>query len=345
MRQIVIPRHGPPEVMEVRTSPDPTPGPGEVRVRVEAAGVNFADILARMGLYPDAPALPAVVGFEAAGRIDAVGEGVAPGRVGEPVVALAAAGAYSDVLCVPEDRAVGRPEEMSAVEGAAMPVVYLTAHVALRVMGSLKAGERVLVHNAGGGVGLAALDLCRLHGATAYGTASPWKHDTLRERGAEACIDYRSRDFEEAIEELTGGDGVHVALDPLGGDSWKKSYRCLAPTGRLVIFGMSGTAPGRERRWRDVLRALVRIPWLTLNPMRLMRDSRAVIGVNLQRIRGRPAEARRWSQELFERWAAGELRPRVDRTFPFSEAAAAHAYIQDRENLGKVVLVPDGVEG
>lgn len=341
MRQIVIPSHGPPEVLEVRTSADPAPEPGQVRVRVEAAGVNFADVLARMGLYPDAPPLPAVVGFEAAGRIDAVGEGVSSDRVGEPVIALAGSGAYADVLCLPEERVFRRPDGMSAVEGAAMPVAYLTAHVALRVMGSLKAGERVLVQNAGGGVGLAALDLCRAHGATAYGTASPWKHETLRERGAEACIDYRSRDFEAAIEEITDGEGVHVALDPLGGESWKKSYRCLAPTGRLVIFGMSDTAPGRRRRWRDVLRTLFRVPWLTLNPMRLMRDSRAVVGVNLQRIRGRPAEARRWAQELFGRWEAGELRPRVDRTFPFAEAAAAHAYLQDRKNLGKVVLVPE----
>lgn len=341
MRQIVIPRHGPPEVLELQTSPDPEPGPGEVRVRVEAAGVNFADVLARMGLYPEAPPLPAVVGFEAAGRIDAVGEGVDEDRVGEPVVALTGHGAYADLLCLPASRAFRRPDGMSAAEAAAMPVVYLTAHVALRVMGSLGPGERVLVHNAGGGVGLAALDLCRIEGATAYGTASPWKHDALRERGAAACIDYRSRDFEGEIDRITGGEGVHVVLDPLGGDSWKKSYRCLCATGRLVIFGMSRGARGRKRRWLDVVRTLASTPWLTLNPMRLMRDSRAVVGVNLQRLRGRPADARRWTERLFAEYEAGELRPRVDRAFPFSEAAEAHAYIQDRENLGKVVLVAD----
>lgn len=345
MRQIVIPRHGPPEVLEVRESPDPHPGPGEVRLRVGAVGVNFADVLARMGLYPDAPPLPAVPGFEAAGRIDAVGEGVDEGRVGEPAVALVGHGAYADVLSVPASRVFPRPREMPAAEAAAMPVVYLTAHVALRVMGSLAAGQRVLVHNAGGGVGLAALDLCRLHGATAYGTASPWKHETLRERGAEACIDYRSRDFEEEIDRLTGGDGVHLALDPLGGESWKKSYRCLCATGRLVIYGMSEGAPGRERSWTDLLKTLFRVPWLALHPLRLLRDSRGVAGVNLRQIRGRPEEARRWLEELFGRWEAGEIRPRVDREFPFSEAAAAHACLQDRENLGKVVLVPEAEGG
>ena len=341
MRQIVIPRHGPPDVLEVRESPDPAPGPGELRVRVEAAGINFADILARMGLYPEAPSLPAVVGFEAAGTVDAVGEGVSGERVGDAVIVLSGSGCYADVVCVPESRVFSRPEGMSPEDGAALPVVYLTAYVALCVMGALKEDERVLVHNAGGGVGLAALDLCRIHGAEAYGTASPWKHDFLSERGAVACIDYRSLDFEEEVERLTAGEGVHLVLDPLGGDSWKKSYRCLCATGRLVIFGMSKGAPGERRSWWQALKTMAGVPWLALNPMRLLGDSRAVVGVNLQRIRGRPDDARRWSEELFGWYREGAVRPTVDRTFGFEEAAAAHRYIQDRRNLGKVLLVPE----
>lgn len=340
MRQIVIPRHGEPEVLEVRESPDPLPAAGEVRVRVEASGINFADILARMGLYPEAPPLPAVVGFEAAGRIDAVGDGVSPDLLDLPVIALGGSGGYADVLCVSEDRVFARPGGMSAEEGAAMPVVYLTAYVALCVMGSLSEGERVLIQNAGGGVGLAALDICGVRGATAYGTASPWKHDALRERGAAACIDYRSQDFAAEIERITGGEGVHVVLDPLGADSWKKSYGCLCPTGRLVIFGMSRGAPNASAGKLDMVKALVKVPWLTLNPMRLLGDSRAVVGVNLQRIRDRPEDARRWMGELLGWWEAGRLRPRIDRTFPFEEAAEAHRYIQERKNLGKVLLIP-----
>lgn len=341
MRQIVIPRHGPPGVLEVRESPDPSPGSGEVRVRVEAVGVNFADVLARMGLYSAAPPLPAVVGFEAAGTVDAVGDGVTDHAVGDAVIVLTGSGAYADVLTVPESRVFARPPGMSAADGAAVPVVYLTAYVALCVMGSLNAGERVLVHNAGGGVGLAALDLCRIHGATAFGTASAWKHEALRERGAEACIDYRSLDFEEEVERLTGGDGVHVALDPMGGGSWKKSYRCLCPTGRLVVYGMSEGAPGERRSWWEAAKTMASVPWIALNPVRLLSDSRAVVGVNLQRIRGRPEEARRWAGELFRWYREGEIRPAVDRTFGFGEAAEAHRYLQDRRNLGKVLLVPD----
>lgn len=328
-------------MLEVREAPDPEPGVGEVRVRVEAAGINFADVLARMGLYPEAPDPPAVVGFEAAGRVDAVGEGADEGFLGAPVVALRGAGCYSDTLCLPADRVFRRPDGMGAEEGAALPVVYLTAYVALVVMGSLQEGERVLVHNAGGGVGLAALDLCRLHGATVYGTASPWKHDEIRDRGAAEAIDYRSLDFEEEVDRITGGEGVHVVLDPIGGESWKRSYRCLCATGRLVIFGLSAGARGERRSWVGALATLARVPWVTLNPMKLLADSRAVVGVNLQQIRDRPDDARRWTERLLGWYREGKLRPRVDRTFPFAEAAAAHRYIQDRRNLGKVVLTPE----
>lgn len=340
MRQIVFARHGGPEVLELRESPDPTPGPGEVRVRVEAAGVNFADILARMGLYPDAPPLPTVVGFETAGRIDATGPGVSDDLVGLPVIALGGSGGYSDTLCLSEERVFARPTGMSAEDGAAMPVVYLTAYVALCVMGSLVADQRVLVHNAGGGVGLAALDIGRLKGAVVYGTASPWKHEALRERGAAACIDYRSVDFEPEIERITGGEGVHIVLDPLGGDSWKKSYRCLCPTGRLVIFGMSRMARDQSAGRLQMLRTLFELPWFALNPLRLLRDSRGVVGVNLQQLRERSEDAKRWMSELLGWYEAGRLSPRVDRTFPFTEAAEAHRYIQERKNLGKVLLVP-----
>lgn len=340
MRQVVIPRHGGPEVLEVRESPDPRPGPGEVRVRVEAVGINFADIMARMGIYPDAPPLPAVVGFEASGRVEEVGDGVDGDLVGLPVITLTGSGAYSDVLCLPAAQVFPRPGGMSAEDGAAMPVVYLTAYVALCVMGSLNPGERVLVQNAGGGVGLAALDICRVRGAVAFGTASAWKHDSLRERGATGCIDYRTADVRRETMRLTDGEGVHLVLDPLGGDSWKTSYGCLCPTGRLVIFGMSRGAAAENGGRLDMLKALVRVPWLTLNPMRLLRDSRAVVGVNLQQIRGRDEDAQRWMSELLGWYEAGALRPHVDRVFTFAEAGEAHRYIQQRKNLGKVLLVP-----
>src|SRR5215510_2340209 len=155
MRQIVIPRHGPPEVFEVRDAPDPTPADGEIRIRVRAAGINFADVLARIGVYPDAPKPPVVVGYEVAGAVDAVGPGVSSPHVGD----LTRFGGYADVVVVPAVNAYRIPDELSDAEAAAVPVNYLTAAIALYKMAGVTAGETVLVHNAGGGVGIAATQL------------------------------------------------------------------------------------------------------------------------------------------------------------------------------------------
>ena len=188
MRQVWITRTGPPEVLELREAADPAPNAGEVQIRVRAVGINFADIMARLGLYPDAPKLPAVVGYEIAGDISALGGGVSR-SVGERVFALTRFGGYSDVICVPTGQAMPLPDGMSYEDGAAIPVNYLTAYQMLVQMGSLKRAERVLVHSAAGGVGLAAIDLCRIYGAEVIGTASASKHEMLRERGVSHQID------------------------------------------------------------------------------------------------------------------------------------------------------------
>jgi NADPH:quinone reductase-like Zn-dependent oxidoreductase len=325
MRQIWIPRAGPPEVLELREAPDPAPGPGELRIRVEASGVNFADIMGRLGLYPDLPPMPVVVGYEVAGRVDAVGEGADAAWEGRDVLAMTRFGGYSDVLCVPERQVFARPEGMGAEEGAALPVNYLTAYQLLCVMGSLKQGETVLVHSAGGGVGIAAIQLARKLGARVIGTASAGKHALLKEMGVDHCIDYRTEDFEERVADVTQGRGVELAIDAVGGDSFKKSYRALAPTGRLGMFGMSAAATGKERSWLSFLRAAASTPWFQFTPLALMNQNKGVFGVNLGHL-----------------WGESErvVRPVVAERFAFAEAARAHHYIQDRKNLGKVLLVP-----
>ncbi len=193
MRQVWITKAGPPEVLQVREAPDPTPRAGEVRIRVEASGINFADLLARMGLYPDAPKLPCVVGYEVAGTVDALGEGVTEVHVGEKVLALTHFGGYTDIVCVPTINTFLRPPQMSPQVGAAMLVNYVTAYQLLVVMGSLHRGERVLIQSAAGGVGLAALDICRIYGAQTIGLASTAKHAFLRSRGLDHALDSRRR--------------------------------------------------------------------------------------------------------------------------------------------------------
>ncbi len=337
MQQIWIPRAGAPSVLELREAPDPEPGPGEVRVAVEAAGINFADLLARMGLYPDAPPLPTVVGYEVAGTIDAVGEGVPESRVGEPVVCMTRFGGYSTAVVVPALQTARRPEGLDAVTAAAIPVNGLTAWMMLEEMGRIREGDRVLVHSAGGGVGLAALDLILRRGAVAVGTASGHKHAFLRERGYAQLVDYTQQDFAEA---LADGPGFDLVLDPVGGASWAKSLAVLRPGGRVCLFGFSAQAPGAVAGLISRLRETARIPWLKLGPVNLINENKGVLGVNLGHLWNEGERLAGWLEELLELWERGELRPHVHAAVPFAEAAEAHRILHDRENLGKVVLVP-----
>ena len=340
MRQIWITRAGPPEVLQVKEAPDPQPKAGEVRIRVEASGINFADILGRMGLYPDLPPIPVVPGYEVGGRVDAVGAGVDGGWIGRDVLALTRFGGYAEMVCVPAQQVFVRPAGLSAAEGAAIPVNYLTAWQLIVVMGALKRGETVLVHSAGGGVGIAATQIAKHLGARVIGTASAAKHAELRALGVDHLIDYRTEDFETRTREITGGRGVELILDPLGGDSWKKGYRLLAPTGRLGAFGASALASGKERSVFGMLSVLARVPWFQFNPLALMNANKGVFGVNLGHMWGEGERLRQWADHLLELWAQGVVKPKIARTFRIDEAPLAHHFIQDRGNIGKVLLVP-----
>lgn len=330
MRQVVIPRHGPPEVLEVREAPDPVPGPGEVRVRVEAAGLNFADLMARAGVYPDAPPTPCVVGYEYAGTVDAVGEGVDPGRVGERVVGLCRFGGQSTHRCVPAAHAVRRPEGLGAVEAAAIPVAYLTAWMMLRVMTRPGPGDRVLVTSAAGGVGLACLDLLAGSGAEVWGTAGPTKHALLHERGCHHPLDSHADAWPE--------EKLDIVLDAVGGASWARSMRSLRAGGRLVMFGIS-TRAGKTRSWWKDLRMAWSIPWASFFPTYLTNHNVGVLGVNMGRLWDEADRVSGWLAAVLAEWEAGRVRPHVHGTFPFERAAEAHALLHSRQATGKVVLV------
>jgi NADPH:quinone reductase-like Zn-dependent oxidoreductase len=336
MRQAVISRHGPPEVFDVRESPDPSPGEGEVRIRVRAAGINFADVLARLGLYPDAPNPPCVVGYEVAGRIDAIGRAVTGFHGGDRVLALTRFGGYSDVVTVPAGQVFRFPDALSDAEAAAVPVNYLTAAIALYRMAALAPGETVLIQNAGGGVGIAAIQLARLRRATVLGTASSGKHAALRSFGVEHPIDYRSGDVAQAVREITKGRGVDVILDPIGGRSFLASYRMLAPLGRLIMYGLSAAAPGERRSWLRVLRAWFATP--RFDPLSLINRNRGVFGLHVGHLWDQRSRLAPLMDMLLSELRAGRLAPVVARTFPLERAADAHRYLQSRQNIGKVVL-------
>jgi synaptic vesicle membrane protein VAT-1 len=340
MRQIWITKAGPPEVLQVKDAPDPEPKSGEVRIRVEASGVNFADILGRLGLYPDLPPIPCVPGYEVAGRVDAVGAGVEASWVGRDVFALTRFGGYADAVCAPLPQVFERPAGLSAQDAAAIPVNYFTAWQLVVVMGALKRGETVLIHSVGGGVGIAATQIAKHLGATVIGTASAAKHAQMRALGVDHLIDYRTEDFEARTREITGGRGVELILDAVGGESWKKGYRILAPTGRLGMFGISAAATGKERNMLGMLAMLAGTPWFQFNPLSLMNANKGVFGVNLGHMWGEVDRIRRWADALLDLARQGVVKPKVDGSFRFDDAAGAHHFIQDRKNIGKVLLVP-----
>lgn len=342
MQQIWIPTIGEPTVLEVRDAPDPEPGPGEVRVAVRAAGVNFADLMARMGLYPDAPPLPAVVGYEVSGVIDALGAGAGDGpealKIGDPVVALCRFGGYSSAVVVPAAQVARVPEGKDLITAAAIPVTGLTSWMMLEVLGRVRAGDRVLVHSAGGGVGLMALDLLRWRGATAIGTASAGKHERLRALGYDQLIDYRSEDFAAVLRDEPGLD---LILDPVGGQSWEKGLGLLRAGGRLVCYGMSSNAQSDSRSLFAVARNMFAVPWLKVNPITLMNENKGVMGVNMGHMWHEGERVGGWMRELMRLWAEDVLRPHVHARVAFGNAAEAHRILHDRENFGKVLLVAD----
>ena len=315
---------------------DPTPGASEIRIRVRAAGVNFADVLARLGLYPDAPKPPMVVGYEVAGQVDALGEAVTGISRGDRVVALTRFGGYSDTVVVPAAHAFHYPDEMSDAEAAAVPVNYLSAALALYRMAALSPGETVLVHNAGGGVGIAATQLARLRRATVIGTASTMKHAALRTFGVEHVIDYRHANVADEVRRITRGRGADVILDPIGGHSFTESYRLLAPLGRLVMFGLSAAAPGERRSLWRAFRAWLATP--RFNPLSLINRNRGVFGLHVGHLWEERPQLAPLMEMLVSELRAGRLKPVVARTFALDKAADAHRFIQSRSNIGKVIL-------
>lgn len=329
-------RAGDPEVLQVREASAPIPHSGEVRIRVEAAGINFADILGRMGVYRDAPEMPYVPGYEVAGTIDAVAQGVTGLAEGEKVFALTRFGGYSDTVCVPYKQVFPRLEWMSTHDAAALPVNYLTSYIMLVVMGSLQPGNRVLIHDVGGGVGLAALDICRIIGAETFGTASPHKEEAVRGHGLNHFIDYRHREYEYELMQMTNDEGVDIVLDPLGGRHWRKNYRLLRPTGRLIHYGLNSAVSGRKGSWWRLWRAYLQVPFYT--PLGLMDDTKAVMGMNLAHLWEHADLLRPWMEQIVAWYDEALFRPKIDRTFPYNKVVAAHDYIHERENIGKVLL-------
>ncbi len=345
VRRVVIPRNGDVDVLELREGPPDPLVPGSLRLRVAAAGVNFADLLMRMGLYPEAPRRPFVPGYEVAGVVTEVSEEAARGRpdlvVGTRVAAGTRFGGYAEEVVVPASKVLALPPDWSFEEGAGFPVCFITAWVALCAMARIRAGDRVLVQGIAGGVGLAALGIARAEGARVAGSCGgPAKVEAALRHGAERAIDYRNEDIAASVR-AWAPQGVDVVLEPRGGRAMRESLSLLRPTGRLVLFGVSEMASGRRRNLLAGARAA--LPLLHLNPLRLVNGNLGLYGLNVLTLWDRDDLMGPALTALEAGARRGIYRPVLDRSFPLERAGEAHRYIHERRNIGKVVLTTGAV--
>ncbi len=335
MRAIVLRRSGPPKYLRVEEVPDPVAGPGEILIKITAAGVNFADVLARQGLYPDAPRRPFIPGFETSGEVLALGEGVNKLQVGQRVLAFHTSGGYAERIAVPAANVIPIPDSLGAQSAVVLPLNYGTAYVALYRTGPLEPGMRLFLHAAAGGVGLAAIDLARRAGVEVVGSASShFKRERLQAEGVKHVVDSRRTRVDRVAKSLYGKDGgFDIVIDSIGGRTIKDGIRALRPGGRLVSCGVARVSKGGLLGMLGLLFATPRI-----DPLGLLRSSRGFYGLNLARLMRDTVQARRILEELIQLSAAKEIHPEPGRVMPLAEAGNAHELLERRRNVGKIVL-------
>ncbi|KAG7506976.1 synaptic vesicle membrane protein VAT-1-like [Solea senegalensis] len=324
--------------LQVKTLSPPQLQAGEVLVRVKACGLNFAELMGRQGLYDPLPPPPVTMGMEGAGIIEAVGKDVEDKKVGDRVIAMSRSGMWQEFVVVSNERTFLMPDQMSFEEGAAIPVNYLTAYMMLFDMANLKPGKSVLIHMAAGGVGIAATQLCRtVPDVTVFGTASAAKHETISQGGVTHPIDYRTKDYAEEIHKISP-KGVDIVLDPLGGSDTQKSFNLLKPMGSLIVFGAANCVTGQKRS----LLALAKIWYnqLSLSALKLMTTNKAIGGFHLGYITDEQLFSGAMAK-LLELYNQGKIKPHIDSCHHFEEVVNAMRRMHERQNIGKVILLPE----
>lgn len=338
MKAIWIEGKGSVENLKIKDCEIPTLKDEEVLIKVKAFGLNFADVLARLGLYPDAPRFPFIPGYEVSGEVEDVGKAVHGLRKGDRVLAITAFGGYAEYAVASELAVRKIPEQMSWSEAAALPVNALTAYVALIQRGHLQEGERVFIQAAAGGVGLCAVQMAKIKRALIIGTAGgKEKCDFLQDFGVDHVIDYKDRDYEHVILNLTQNQGVDLILDSLGGHHLKKALRLLRANGRLCAIGVASMLQDGERKLLNMAKEYLQTPRML--PYELMMKDQSFIGINLKRLsEQKPAALAQCFQEILQWVEEGKLKPILSKTYRMDEIQAAHQFLQERKSIGKVVI-------
>jgi putative PIG3 family NAD(P)H quinone oxidoreductase len=324
---IEISTPGPPEVLRVVERPDPVPAAGEVLIRVAAAGVNRPDVMQRRGAYPPPPGASDIPGLEISGTIAALGDGVGEWRVGDQVCALVAGGGYATRCVAPAAQCLPIPASLDAIAAAAIPETFFTVWTNVFDRGGLRAGESALFHGGSSGIGTTAIQLAAARGVRVFATAgSDRKCRICEQLGAERAINYRATDFVEAVRAMTGGRGVDLILDIVGGSYVPRNLATLATDGRLVQIGFMEGEPTAAVDFRRVLGRRLTITGSTLRPRSV--EEKGQIAAALRR-------------DVWPLIEHGAVKPIVYRTFPLAGAAAAHRLMESSEHVGKIVLTVD----
>jgi NADPH2:quinone reductase len=323
MKAIVFEKTGGPEVLQLADVPKPDVRPGMVLIKVHAIGVNFADTRFRQGTYVVKPKLPDTPGMEAAGVVEAVGDGVTDIKPGARVAAFTVK-SYAEYCQAPAPMVIPLPDAVSFIDGAAFPIQVMTAYHMLHTADSIGPGKTVLVHSAAGGVGIVAVELAKVAGARVFGTvSSDAKKQLVKDHGADAVINYTTEKFADEVLKLTDGKGVDLILDAVGKPTFEEGLRCLAPFGHLILYGRAGG------------------PTDPLNVATLSAKSQKVSGFMVPTVtRNFPEKTRESAERCFALMREGRLKLHIGKTFPLAQAAEAHRYLESRQSTGKLVLIP-----
>jgi len=336
MKKIVISKYGGPEVLKLVDSESESISSNQIRVKTHYAGVNFSEIMARMRLYPGAPTPPTGIGVEASGIVEAAGDDVTRFSAGDRVMGFCKFSSYASHVTMDESMAIPVPKNFGMDHAAAFPVIYMTAYMMIFDQCNIRKGDNILILGAGGGVGTALIQLSKIIGANVLAASSSWKHEKMKELGADICLDYRKKDWESEILEHTDGFGADIIIDPLGAASWKKMLSYLAPLGKLVIYGDQYMVGGPRANLFRVAKEFLSLP--KFNPLKMMGRNQTIVGFHLGKLMGMESKVKRSLEALIDMVSENNVLPVVDKSFDGSRAGDAHQYIQDRKNFGKVLI-------
>jgi synaptic vesicle membrane protein VAT-1 len=340
MRAAFVTKYGGPDVLRIRESETPKPQQDEVLIQVKAIGLNFADVLMRTGIYPNAPKPPFVPGMEFSGIVIECGTSAHILKPGDRVMGYSRTGSHAEYVVVKESMAGTIPERMSFEEAASLLVIYLTAFHGLCTLGRLTEGEKVLVHAAAGGVGLAAIQLAKYFKAEVFGTiGSESKREIVKNQNADLIINYTRENFADIIRTSTKGYGVDIVMDSVGGRVFRPGWKLLAPMGRYILFGFADAMGNDSFSYLRASKAIINMP--PLLSISLISSNKSIAGFNLSTLTGKKEYLRNAADRLMELYEIGIIKPIIGKVFPFEKIADAHAYLQRRKSIGKVVVTFD----